>query len=190
MCGRYFLDLDFEQILKLYDFIEDQGMVEYQTGEIYPSHSVVVVQQSKLSVMRWGMKYDFMKRELINGRSETVEEKRLFREAFQKRRVIIPASAYYEWEKIDGKKIKREIKLEKQTPISMAGIYNSIRIGEEMVDSVVILTQTAAPELEHIHNRMPLFIPKELEEEWLRTDQPQLLLKEIEAAGSFNYAVE
>ena len=190
MCGRYYLDLDFERLLSLYDFVENLESEDFRTGEIFPSQDILVVKPNRFEIMRWGMKYDFMKKELINGRVETIREKRLFKEAFQQRRIIIPANAYFEWEKDGSKKIKRRIEIKNQEVISMAGIYNVLRIGDRLVDSAVILTQSASEGIRQVHERMPLFIPEGMEKEWLNTDNPELLIDEIRSKNAICFNVE
>lgn len=190
MCGRYFLDLEFEEILKYYDFIEKHERFDYRTGEIFPTNPVAVITPTRFTVMRWGMKYDFMKRDLINGRSETIGEKRLFREAFQKRRVIIPATAYFEWETVAAVKYKRRISVGDRRLLSMAGICNRIRMGEDVIDSVVILTREAQSDIAHIHERMPVIVPPEMELDWLTTEDPARLLAALERIDTAELTVE
>ena len=179
MCGRYFLDMDFEKILSFYSFIDQTEAVEFQSGEIFPSQNVLVVDKNELRTMRWGMKYDFMKKLLINSRVETIAEKRLFKDAFKQRRVILPANSYFEWEKTKLGNIKREIKISNQRVLSFAGIYNSLKIGNELVESVVIVTQEANESLSKIHNRMPLIIPPGLEQDWINSENPQMMIQSI-----------
>lgn len=189
MCGRYFLDMDFEKILSFYSFIEQSEAIEFQSGEVFPSQNVLVVDKDKLRTMRWGMKYDFMKKLLINSRVETIAEKRLFKEAFKQRRVILPANSYYEWEKTKSGNIKREIKMDHQKVMSFAGIYNSIKIENKVVESVVIVTQEANESLSKIHNRMPLIIPHGLEQDWINSENPQMMIQSINDMKQFQFSI-
>jgi putative SOS response-associated peptidase YedK len=126
MCGRYFLDMDFERIVQFYDFLENQDKIDYTVGEIFPSQEILVLSASKVSTMHWGMNYSFMKQLLINARSETVSEKRLFKEAIFNRRVILPANYYFEWEKSSEDSVKHAIALSDEPVMSLAGIYNPV----------------------------------------------------------------
>lgn len=189
MCGRYFLDMEFEKILSFYNFINQSKEIEFQSGEIFPSQSVLVVDKNELRTMRWGMKYDFLKKLLINSRVETISEKRLFKEAFKQRRVILPANSYYEWEKTKSGNIKREIRINDQGIMSFAGIYNSIQMGNEWVESVVIVTEAATDSLSKIHNRMPLIIPHGLEQDWINSENPLMMIESIKQMKSFEFNV-
>ncbi len=189
MCGRYFLDMDFEKILSYYNFIDQSGELDFQSGEIFPSQNVLVVDKNELRTMRWGMKYDFLKKLLINSRLETIAEKRLFKEAFQQRRVILPANSYYEWEKTSSGNIKREIRINHQGVMSFAGIYNSIKMGDEVVESVVIVTQAANESLSKIHDRMPLIIPQGFEQDWINSENPLMMIESMNHMKSLEFTV-
>lgn len=176
MCGRYFLDLDFEDLLAAYDFVISSDLEGCKTGEIFPTERVAVVTPTRLTGMRWGIRPPYLKRDVINGRAETVHEKPMFKDAFFTRRVILPASAYFEWEPIGSKKIKRRMDDPGGGILSLAGISTRMRQGDDTVESVVILTCPAWPELSHIHDRMPLLVPLDRIREWLTTSDPKTTL--------------
>ena len=112
MCGRYMLDKDFDALLKRYNInVMDN---DYSIGkEIFPSQNASIVMKRNDDVVmqkiRWGYKGFFGKQLVINARSETVLDKKLFKNSFLKRRCIIPANGFFEWQKINDKKIKRII---------------------------------------------------------------------------------
>ena len=134
---------------------------------------------------------------MINARSETVADKPAFRAAFRRRRCLLPADAYYEWQLIgrdgraeastspvtdaDHKKRKARsvkkpyaIRYTQDRPLAMAGIFERWRDPEADENdpaawlwSCAVITTGAAPELAHIHERMPVVLPEEDWAAWL-----------------------
>ncbi|WP_106583304.1 SOS response-associated peptidase [Murinocardiopsis flavida] len=133
---------------------------------------------------------------MINARSETVAEKPAFRTAFAHRRCLLPADAYYEWQLLsadgaepgtspatDPAHASRKAKAAKRpyaigysdgTPLALAGLFERWRDPEVPDDdpaawvwSCAVITAEAAPELGHIHERMPVVVPPEHFGTWL-----------------------
>lgn len=180
MCGRFYLDVDFDEVLRHYfDVVNDYPINEYEPREIFPSNQIPVVHRGKkvdrtIHLMKWGFAPSFMNKLLINARSETVYEKKLFKEAFFRRRCLVPASGYYEWEKkMDEnnkiQKIKHSFERPDQKIFSMAGIYDRFfdKDGQAFW-AVTILTQAATEQVSHIHDRMPLILDREMEKNWIK----------------------
>jgi len=180
MCGRFYLDVDFDEVLRHYfDVIGDYPVDTYEPREIFPSNEIPVVHRGKkvestIHLMKWGFAPSFMNKLLINARSETVFEKKLFKEAFFRRRCLIPASGYYEWEKkMDEnnkiQKIKRSFERPDQKIFSMAGIYDRFFDEDgQAYWAVTILTQAATDQVKGIHDRMPLILDKDMERRWIK----------------------
>lgn len=106
----------------------------------------------------------------INARSETVHESKMFRTAFEKRRCLILADGFIEWETIKKQKLPHLYTLKGNKPFAFAGIWNRTRIGEESVESCAILTTSANELLSRIHDRMPVILQKEAIGPWLDPD--------------------
>lgn len=173
-----------------------------------------------LHTMRWGLVPSWAKDRnigyrMINARSETIADKPAFRTAFRRRRCLLPADAYYEWQLIgrdgtvqastspvtDPHHRKRKAKADKKPysihypddrPLAMAGIFERWRDPEVPEDdpaawvwSCAVITTEAAPELAHIHERMPVIMPTENWTAWLDprtgTDELAHLLEETPA---------
>jgi putative SOS response-associated peptidase YedK len=116
---------------------------------------------------------------MINARAETVAEKPSFRRALQKRRCLILADGFYEWQKEGKKKIPMYIALKSHGPFGLAGLWETWKSPEgETIHSCTIITTTPNALMEAIHNRMPVILPRETEAVWLdRTvEKPQRLL--------------
>lgn len=170
VCGRFQISIEFALLLARYGF-KISGIDFLPKDEVYPSDTVpVVINQGgkQLSMLKWGFSPSFAKRPIINARSETIDIKPTFKSSFFNRRCLIPATGFFEWEKKDGKKIKRRIQLDDEEIFSMAGIYN------EFIDkqgnpfkAFTILTITPNKSMERIHDRMPVIIDKTKEDIWL-----------------------
>lgn len=203
MCGRYFLDVDFEEILKHYfGYVGNYPVTEYEPREIFPSNSIPVIHRGKevertIHLMKWGFAPSFMNKILINARSETISEKRTFKEAFFRRRCLVPASGYYEWEKILGDddkmtKIKRSIKVPNQNIISMAGIYDRFHDKDgKPFWAVSILTKASNDQVKQVHDRMPVILTKEMESAWIaQYDEDYTPLFDIIQSANPDFEIE
>jgi len=103
---------------------------------------------------------------IFNARSESALEKKMFRDSVLKRRLIIPASGFYEWNR-KKEKVTFTSALKEQPILFMAGFYNRFEDG----DRFVILTTGANGSMADVHERMPLLLKHQELEEWLRDDR-------------------
>ena len=173
MCGRYYIDTE-DSSEELKQIIEEINHAQANTeahalmksGEIFPTNIVPVVGQDGPTLMKWG--YAGYGNRVINARSETAFTKPMFRKSLLERRCLIPASGYYEWKRnASGSKSKQKFALYRaEKPLFMAGIWREEQ--SEKLPVFVILTREAAPGIAEIHDRMPLILPQEACDEWLR----------------------
>ncbi|MGN0366137.1 MAG: SOS response-associated peptidase [Suilimivivens sp.] len=173
MCGRFYVDDETaREIEKVIRQVNDK-INRMPKGDICPSKETAVIsayQGSMLgSIKRWGFPGFQTKNLIINARAETVLQKKLFSESVLKRRLIIPAGGFYEWnpakEKIPFSPLSPD--QTKTTVLFMAGFYNHFA-GE---DRFVILTTAANASMKPVHDRMPLTLePYELDT-WLFDDK-------------------
>src|SRR3978361_940040 len=105
---------------------------------------------------------------LINARSETVLERPAFKNAMKRRRVLVPADGYYEWQDKDGRKRPFFIHRRDGHPVGFAALAETWMgpNGEEF-DSVAIVTAPASPDLAALHHRVPVTIAPDDFERWL-----------------------
>ncbi|MEG1515743.1 MAG: SOS response-associated peptidase [Clostridia bacterium] len=178
MCGRYYIaeEDQAEELRRIIDEAQRRSTEAVKTGEIRPTDLAAVVANNRNGdkasfAMRWG--YKLPKGLLINARSEAAGDKPLFRDGMERRRCLVPASWYFEWEKRGKEKIKYAISPEGMSLTYLAGIYRVV----SGVASFVILTREAAPGIAFIHDRMPAILPKEMCHEWLdmRNDPREIL---------------
>jgi putative SOS response-associated peptidase YedK len=162
MCGRYLIEQDDEFTQILYTASDGDTGGDEPYGEVFPSCIVPVLTGTSVArFMRWGFPAPFDRNPFINARSETAGVVRTFADAYNNRRCLVPATAYYEWKLLSGKRREKyEFALPGRGLMYFAGIYSE-------TNEFAILTRDAAPELCAIHERMPVIIPRESREYWL-----------------------
>ena len=134
----------------------------------------------ELVMARWGL-VPFWSKEIpkiphINARAETVHTLRLFREAFAKRRALIPATGFFEWQKrADGKQPYR-FQQKDLEPFAFAGIWEFARIGGEEIVSAAIIVGEPNPLTAAVHDRMPVILDPEDYDRWLA---PETTVEEL-----------
>lgn len=176
MCGRYQLILPFEEMRRLFALSHDAEPFppRYNIAPTQPVHVVRADRERRtLVLMRWGLLPSWVKDPqafplLINARSETAADKPAFRNALRRRRVLVPASGFYEWTTEGRAKLPH---LFEAGPLAFAGIAETWcgPNGEEM-DTVAILTAAAEGIVARYHTRMPLVVPAERYAAWLDVD--------------------
>ncbi|MTI46650.1 MAG: SOS response-associated peptidase [Firmicutes bacterium] len=172
MCGRYLLTVDLNTLLARYRLNDNDIQISFSPmNEIFPSNKVPVVLdkgERQIKMLSWGFNPSYAKRLIINARGETVDFKPTFKYSFLNKRCLIPATGFYEWEKVNGKSIKHQIFLDNAKIFSFAGIYNTFKDknGRDY-EAFTIITTTPSKDIERIHNRMPVILKKEDEDIWL-----------------------
>lgn len=146
---------------------------------VAPTHQIpaIVTQGDErlLAAFTWGLIPNWAKdpaigSRMINARSETAAEKPSFRSALVKRRCIVPADGWYEWQGSPGKKTPFFFSAIDDSVLGLAGIYESWKQPDgQLLWSVAILTQEARPDFSYIHDRMPVLLTPELQDPWLNS---------------------
>jgi putative SOS response-associated peptidase YedK len=139
----------------------------------------VPVSVRQLRTARWGLVPNWSKdrkggAKMINARIETVTQKPAFKTAAARRRCLVPALGYYEWQKTDGPKVPYFLHGEDGRLLAMAGLYELWRDPALADDdpnrwlwTCTIITQQATDLLGIIHDRNPVIVPRDLHEQWL-----------------------
>jgi putative SOS response-associated peptidase YedK len=130
----------------------------------------------ELALMRWGLVPSWMKEKPkaphINARAETVATAPMFREAFARRRCLIPATGFYEWEtRADGKQPWRFV-MDDGAAFAFAGVWEYAKIGGEALLSATIVVCPANTLVAAVHDRMPVILPRENYDPWLDDATP------------------
>jgi putative SOS response-associated peptidase YedK len=189
MCGRYSLTTPVEGLRQLFDFPERPNLAPRYN--IAPTQSVAAVRRAPpvaeqsgesppaggqhLVLLRWGLIPHWAKdasigSRMINARAETLAEKPSFRAAFHKRRCLIVADGFYEWQKQDkGPKQPYRIARRDGGPFAFAGLWERWRdaAAGSLVESCTIVTTEANALLRPIHDRMPVILPPPAFTAWL-----------------------
>ena len=145
-----------------------------RSGEVRPTDLAAVVasdRQRNASIfpMIWGFTVPGRTAPIVNARVETAAEKQSFRDAWKEHRCIVPASWYYEWQHLpteDGRTTtttKYAIQPKEETVAFLCCLY---RI-ENGLPAFVILTKEPSPDVAHIHDRMPMILPRRAAREWI-----------------------
>jgi putative SOS response-associated peptidase YedK len=143
---------------------------------VAPTDNVAVVLNNgvkQLVAMRWGLVPFWatdpkIASKHINARAETLTVKPAFKDAFKRRRCLVVADGFFEWQKQGATKIPIFIHLEPERPFGFAGLYEiwTPPLGEKLVTCTIITTE-ANELVRPIHDRMPVILPKDAEDFWL-----------------------
>ena len=149
---------------------------------IAPTQMAPVVRRSddgrQMYMLRWGLIPSWSKdkniaSKLINARGETVAQKPSFRDAYKKRRCLVPVDGFYEWRKEGEAKQPYRIGFRGGTPFVFAGLWESWTVpdGQEdagdVIETYAIVTTEANPKIAPIHHRMPVIVDPSDYDLWL-----------------------
>jgi putative SOS response-associated peptidase YedK len=190
MCGRFALATEKNILDMLYDLEIRTGFNLAPRYNIAPSQQVPVMRLSpadgsrEMALLKWGLVPFWaddpaIGNKMINARAETVADKPSFRDAFKKRRALVPASGFYEWKKIEGVKQPYYITRKDNKPFSLAGLWEIWNKGSEPLETFTILTTEPNTIIAELHNRMPVIIPHEAYKLWLDPATDQNTLKKL-----------
>jgi putative SOS response-associated peptidase YedK len=207
MCGRYVSVRSNEDLTDEFDAIDatdaEWAAPNYNVAPTDPVRIVVnrplrdadgtpaKTPTRQLRVVSWGLIPSWAKDrktqgKMFNARTESVATTNAFRRAYAKRRCLVPAEGWYEWQVVDGRKQPVYMTPEDGHPIAFAGLYEFWGERGETLTTCTILTAPAAGVLADVHDRMPLVLPRGTYARWLdpSADDPHDLLEAWdEAAG-------
>lgn len=176
MCGRFTLVEESSHIAEQLGFALKDSMPKRYN--IAPSQYILVARkdekgQGEVVKLKWGLLPSWVKNaklspKPINARAETAFEKPYFRQAFKKRRCLIPANGFYEWQQLPKKKQPFLIHMRDNSLFFMAGLWEHwISPDGEVIESATILTTNANTVAAKVHNRMPIILSRKNFEPWL-----------------------
>jgi len=175
MCGRFQLTASPEDIAEHFQL---SRLPKYQPSyNIAPARKILCIvgledKSLKAVNLFWGLVPSWSKdtknsHHLINARAETIREKPSFRAAFQKRRCLIVAQGYYEWQKLETGKQAFHIHRNDHQLFAFAGLWEHWDHGSETLYSCTIITTGANCLMRPIHERMPVIISPARYQQWL-----------------------
>ena len=184
MCGRFLLTTPAEALRQAFGFVEQPNLAPRYN--IAPTQEVAVIRQRRnpagertLQMLRWGLVPSWATSlaggaKMINARAETITAKPAFRDAFARRRCLVPADGFYEWRPGDETKQPYRIAARDGAPLAFAGLWerwtppreaDGIEAAESesegkrpYVDSFTIVTTDANAHLTPLHHRMPVIL--------------------------------
>lgn len=180
MCGRFTLTKnarEVEEYIRESFFIEDEIPISLPRYNIAPSQSVLAIirvnESFKTIAFTWGFIQSFVgsnkKLELINVRTESINEKWFLKEALEKRRCLIVADGFFEWEQTDLGKVPYWIHRKNKELLFFAGVFSIEKNQKENQYTAAILTKEASVLMNHIHQRMPVMLAAKEGIDYLRS---------------------
>ena len=180
MCGRFVQYSPVETVQQIFNI----GTVSF---EVIPNYNVAPTQkiltiikhdnENKLEKLNWGLVPFWAKdvtigSRMINARAETVSQKPSFRNAFRKRRCLIPADGFYEWKGEKGNKQPYYVFIPSGEPFAFAGLWETWtgKDEESVYKSCTIITTAASESIREIHHRMPVILDSDFYEKWLNAE--------------------
>ena len=191
MCGRFTLTNPDQDLALQFDLPEIPDLQpRYNIAPTQPVAAVRVAPESavrELALLHWGLipfwaKDPKIGSRMINARSETAAEKPSFRAAFRRRRCLVAADGFYEWQKLNDGKQPFYIRLHDGKPFAFAGLWEHWEGPDgAVIESCTLLTTEPNDVIRPLHNRMPVILQPRDYDLWLdpevqQTEQLQPLL--------------
>ncbi|CAN5747831.1 SOS response-associated peptidase [soil metagenome] len=182
MCGRFVSSSPPDEVARYFDAQPPAEAALEPNWNVAPTSDVYVVLADggtrRVVAHHWGLvpvwaKSPAIGNKLINARAESLAEKNAFKNAYRKRRCIVPADGFYEWQKIPGHKTKQPhfVHRPDDEPLAFAGLWEEWRGADrkssEVLRSTTIITTTANETMAQVHHRMPVILPPTAWEAWL-----------------------
>lgn len=174
MCGRYTLAASGHEIVETFDTLP-LAFAWSPRYNIAPGQDAPVVASDRrgrrVGLLTWGFPPAWAERPgagIVNARAETVRTKPAFREAFERRRCLVPADGFYEWRREGGAKVPFWFRPEGGGLLSFAGLWGTwSRAGAGPRHTFVILTTEASADVAWVHGRMPAVVASADRARWL-----------------------
>jgi putative SOS response-associated peptidase YedK len=218
MCGRFVVATETSDLVALFDVELAADDLPGTSWNIAPTDTVRLVLERepkvpvagaapvrRLEAARWGLVPPWAKdtrggATAFNARSETASSKPMFSKALSARRAIVPATGYYEWKTVHGAKTPFFIHPAGSELFAFAALFDWWRNPAEAEDSperwllsTTVLTRSATGSLADIHDRMPVFLPRDRIDDWLNPSELQgehLLTDAVAGAALMEPTVE
>jgi putative SOS response-associated peptidase YedK len=177
MCGRFAQKSPRAKITKKFKVEEVPPLAERYN--VAPTQAVLAIREAsggrEATLLKWGLVPRWAKdpgigNKLINARSETVTEKPSFREAFSRRRCLVPVDGFFEWSRRGDRKRPFYFHMRDGEPFAIAGLWERWEGEGGPLESCTLLTTEANELLAPYHDRMPVIVGPDDYEAWLDAD--------------------
>ena len=181
MCGRFTLRTPIKAVARAFDLapnvLERDGNWRPRFN-VAPSQEIAAIRRDakgsarQVAWLQWGLIPSWADvpttgYRMINARAETVATRRAFRDAFRRRRCLVPADGFYEWKHGAKPKQPYYIRLEDDRPFAFAGLWECWHRGNVEIQSCTIITTEANELVAELHDRMPLILDPHDYDAWL-----------------------
>jgi putative SOS response-associated peptidase YedK len=190
MCGRYATTRSAPDLSELFGATDETAGGLASDYNVAPTDPVPIVRRSRrvagpvLTVARWGLVPSWASdtrgaARMINARAETVSTNASFKTAMRRRRCIIPADGFYEWQRLggEGKKPRKQpffIRRRDGKPMALAGLWEVWKPRDDpdadWLRSTTIITGEPNELVARLHDRMPVILPEDTWDTWLDRD--------------------
>ncbi|WP_049927961.1 SOS response-associated peptidase [Halopiger goleimassiliensis] len=212
MCGRYTIALERDDVEERFDAAFDAPFAPRYNAA--PGQQLPVITNDapeRIRRLEWGLVPSWAEDDgdgLINARAKTVDEKPSFREAFERRRCLVPADGFYEWVETDDGKRPYRVAFEDDRPFAMAGLWDRWEPettqagleafgggadvdedGDEPLETFTIVTTEPNDLVADLHHRMAVILDPADERRWLAGEDPRDLLEPYPADEMRAYPV-
>lgn len=180
MCGRFSLIASPEEARALFGYLDEEWFPpRYNIAPTQPVAAVFWAQgRRRMRLMRWGLVPGWVKEPrkfalLINARAEELAEKPSFKNAFRHRRCLVPASGFYEWQRLSEKRKQPYFLRPKEGGLfAFAGLWETwLGADGSEIDTLAIVTTEASEDIAGIHHRVPVVVAPEDHDRWLKTGE-------------------
>jgi putative SOS response-associated peptidase YedK len=179
MCGRYAFFSPAEAVRRVFELDESPSLEPRYN--VAPTQDVATVRAGEegrrsFAMLHWGLVPKWAKERaignrMINARGETLDEKPAFRDAFRKRRCLVLADGWYEWQAAAGGKQPWFVRRRDAQPLAFAGLWERWKDPADgsTLESCTIVTTGASESIRKIHERMPVVLDAADWDRWLDT---------------------
>jgi putative SOS response-associated peptidase YedK len=198
MCGRYAVTLPPDAMATLFGSADRPNLPP--RWNVAPTQSAPMVAIGKagdrrIISARWGLRPAWMAKDLptgplFNARSETVADKPSFAKAFARKRCLIPADGFYEWQRNGKMRTPYFVARSDKQPVAFAGIWEAAPDGQGgTLLSMAMITCAADASFVPIHDRFPVVLQPSNWQTWLALETPKTQLQDLLVAPSAGYMV-
>lgn len=177
MCGRYTITVTIEELMARFWAEDATASCHRPRYNVAPMQMVPAVihdgMRNRIGMLKWGLVPPWAEDErigarMINARAETLEERPAFRQAFRRKRCILPADGFYEWKRDGKQKRPLRIVMRDGRVFGMAGLYETWTGPDgRRVHTCAVITTAPNRLMADIHDRMPVILRREDEALWL-----------------------